>query len=259
MANPTSPTDASGYRLGMMIHKVSTTLTACIWRAIGKASTSGATDVAWGGIATHLEDEVAVVADASNAKPVVLIAGQVGTHVTVATGDVSALQADALGALRINAGTSTAAALADAFANPTTTHLAADQMTFNGTTWGRQRGNVEGTLLSSSARTATVSSSDQTNYNGRGVIVFINVTSITSTPSVVFTVEVKDPISAVYTALLTSAAIVATGHTVLRLCPGITAAANVAVSEALPRTWRVTATHGDADSITYSVGYAVLA
>lgn len=101
MPNPSSPTDAGGYRLGMMIHKVSTTLTACIWRAIGKASTSGATDVAWGGIATHLEDEAAVVADASNAKPVVLIAGQRGTHVTVATGDVTALQADTRGALMV--------------------------------------------------------------------------------------------------------------------------------------------------------------
>ena len=217
MANPTSPTDASGYRLGMMIHKVSTTLTACIWRAIGKASTSGASDVAGGGIATHLEDEAAVVADASNAKPVVLIAGQVGTHVTVATGDVSAIQVDTYGAL-----------------------LTA--------------GQAETTILASAARTATPTKVDQTNAAARGVIVVIDVTAITATPSVVFTIQGKDPLSGKYYAILASAAIVATGTTGLRVYPGLTAAANLVASDLLPRTWAVDAVHGDSDSITYSVG-----
>ena len=124
--------------------------------------------------------------------------------------------------------------------------------------FNRQRPNIEGTLLASAARTATVSSAPQTNYNGRGVRVFIDVTASAATPSVVFTVEVADPISGTYTAVLTSAAITGAGHTVLRVYPGITAAANLAASDILGRTWRVTATHGDADSITYSVGYALL-
>ena len=223
MANPTSPTDASGYRLGMMIHKVSTTLTACIWRAIGKASTSGASDVAWGGIATHLEDEAAVVADASNAKPVVLMAGQRGLHVTVsAAGDVSAIQVDTYGAL-----------------------LTA--------------GQAETTILASAARTATPSKVDQTNAAARGVIVVIDVTAITATPSVVFTIQGKDPLSGKYYAILASAAIVATGTTVLRVYPGLTAAANLVASDLLPRTWAVDAVHGDADSITYTCAALLIA
>src|SRR5262249_18335382 len=50
-------------------------------------------------------------------------------------------------------------------------------LSFNGSTWDRQRGNVETTLLASASRTATVSSADQTNYNGRGVQVDIDITS----------------------------------------------------------------------------------
>lgn len=257
MANPTSPTDANGYRLGMLVHKVSTTLTAVLWRALGKASTSGATDVGWGGVATHLEDEVAVVADASNAKPVVLIAGQVGTHVTVGTGDVSALQADALGALRINAGTSTAAALADAFANPTTTHLAADQLNFNGTTWDRQRSNMQANQLTSAARTTTQTGADAVNYNHRGIKVTTDVTSA-GTGSITVSIQEKDPTSGKYTSLLDSIALTANATTILTVYPGLTAVANVTATQVLPRDWRIVVTANNANTITYSVGYALI-
>lgn len=118
--------------------------------------------------------------------------------------------------------------------------------------------NVSGSLLASTARTATVSSADQTNYNGKGVRLYVNVTASAATPSVVFTVETKDPVSATYTALLTSAAVTGAGHTILTVYPGVTAAANTAVSNHIGKTWRVTATHADADSITYSVGYQTL-
>lgn len=124
---------------------------------------------------------------------------------------------------------------------------------FNGATWDRQRNNHELTLLASAARTATVSSVDQTNYNCRGVVIFIDVTAIAATPSVTFTIEGKSSLSAEYYTILTSAAVVATGNTVLRAYPGLTAAANTVANDVLPRIWRVTATHGDADSITYSV------
>lgn len=122
----------------------------------------------------------------------------------------------------------------------------------------RNRSNIRGTLLASAARTATVSASDQTNYSGKGARVYIDVTAIVSTPSVVFTIEVKDPISGIYTAILTSVAITGTGHTVLTVYPGATVAANVTLSNVIGRVWRVTATHGNANSITYSVGYDVI-
>lgn len=129
----------------------------------------------------------------------------------------------------------------------------ARQAAFNGTTWDRWRNNTVGTLLASAARTATTSSADQTLFNGRGVAVIIDVTAVTGAPSVTFAIEVKDSVSSKYVAVLTSAAITGTGTTRLRIYPGITATANVSASDIMDRTWRVTATHANADSITYSV------
>lgn len=125
---------------------------------------------------------------------------------------------------------------------------------YNGTTFDRRRANTEKTVLVSAARTATVSSADLTNHNARGVHVIIDVTLDPALASVTFTVEGKDPVSGVYYTILTSAAIIATGTTALTVYPGVTETANVKESDVIPRTWRVTATHVDADSITYSVG-----
>ena len=125
---------------------------------------------------------------------------------------------------------------------------------YDGTGWSMARGNIEATLLASAARTATASSADQTNYNGRGALIVIDVTSITATPSLVVTVEAKDALSGKYVTLLTSAAITTVSTVQLAVYPGVTAAANLAVSMILPRTWRVTVTAADADSATYSVG-----
>lgn len=116
----------------------------------------------------------------------------------------------------------------------------------------------EQSVFASAARTATADSSDFTNPDARGLHLIIDVTSVTLTPSVVFTISGKDPLSGKYYTLLTSAAITATGTTVLKLYPGLTAAANTVASDVLPRTWRVTATHGDTDSITFSVSANLL-
>jgi hypothetical protein len=118
--------------------------------------------------------------------------------------------------------------------------------------------NLTGTAFAATARTATGNSGDLDNGNAKGVVVFVNVTAVTDTPSVTFAIQAKDPVSGAYVALLTSAAITATGTTMLTVYPGVTAAANVSASAVLPKTWRVLATHGDADSITYSVGYSLI-
>lgn len=120
------------------------------------------------------------------------------------------------------------------------------------------RDNVDATLLSSAARTATVASADQANETRRGVNVLIKVTAIVSSPSVVFTVQGKDATTGDYYDLLSSAAITGTGTTVLRVYPGNVAVANLAISYPLPRVWRVNCVHGNGDSITYSVGACVL-
>ena len=113
--------------------------------------------------------------------------------------------------------------------------------------------NREITVFSSAARTASENSADLSNPYARGVVLVIDVTSVTSTPSVVFTVKGKSALGSDYYTILASAAITGTGQTVLRIYPGLTASANATASDVLPATWRVEAVHGDADSITYSV------
>jgi hypothetical protein len=116
-------------------------------------------------------------------------------------------------------------------------------------------GNLAVTCYASAARTATPTAmADQTNLGHRGLHVVIDVTAVTADPSVVFTIQGKDSLSGKYYTLLASAALVTTGTVVLKVYPGITVAANLSVSDVLPRTWRVIAVHGDTDSITYSVG-----
>jgi hypothetical protein len=107
-------------------------------------------------------------------------------------------------------------------------------------------------VLASAARTATNNSADQTNNFARGVRVTIDVTALAATPSVVFTIQGKTQQGDYYT-LLDSAAVTATGNTEMVVHPQITAVANAVAKNALGNKWRVLATHGDADSITYSV------
>lgn len=101
-------------------------------------------------------------------------------------------------------------------------------------------------------------SDDQQNLQHRGGHFIIDVTTIAATPSVVFKVQGKVPGTSTYYDILVSAAITATGTTVLKVHPGFLAVANTVANDILPRTWRVIATHGDTDSITYSVTASLL-
>lgn len=102
MANPVSPVDGSGLRIGFITHKVGSTLSAILYRALTRAATSGANDVGHAAFATHVEDDPAAYADASSATPLALIGGKRGSHVTVSAGDVSAVQVDTKGALMVS-------------------------------------------------------------------------------------------------------------------------------------------------------------
>jgi hypothetical protein len=114
--------------------------------------------------------------------------------------------------------------------------------------------NFQGTLLPSLSRTATtVNTTDQSNYQFRGVSVVINVSAFVSgtyTP----TIQGKDPVSGTYYTILTGVAISGTGITVLKVYPGITATTNISVSDILPKTWRVTLAGATSPSMTFSVG-----
>jgi hypothetical protein len=105
-------------------------------------------------------------------------------------------------------------------------------------------------IYASAARTATSSATILTDST-EGLF-FIDVTAAAVTPSVVFTIAGVSPSGTEYT-ILASAAITGTGMTVLRVSPQLTAAANTIAKDMLPQALKVTATHADADSITYSM------
>ena len=108
-------------------------------------------------------------------------------------------------------------------------------------------------VFASAARTATVSSSKFEGSGAQTLTVAIDATAVAATPSVVFTIERYNPIADDWTAVLASAAVTAVGNTVLVVDPSITVVANATASTSVPFTWRVTATAGDADALTYSV------
>lgn len=120
--------------------------------------------------------------------------------------------------------------------------------------WSRYRNNHEVTALASAARTASTNSSNLTNYNARGVVVVIDVTAIVAAPSITVTIKGRDTLSGQFSTILASAAITAVGTTKLVVYPGVAAAANSKADEPLPRVWRVEVAHGNANSITYSIG-----
>lgn len=112
-------------------------------------------------------------------------------------------------------------------------------------------------VLAGVGATASQNSADLLNPYGRGVKVFINVTAI-GTGSVTFAIQGKDPASGTYYTILASAAIVANGLTVLTVYPGLTAAANSAANDVVPRQFRVIATANNANPVNYTVGASVI-
>lgn len=113
------------------------------------------------------------------------------------------------------------------------------------------------TVLPLAARTASVNSDDQASSGStRGLVLVVVSTALAATPSVVFKIQGKDKLGNYYdvpgaaTAAVTTAA---PTTTLLTVYPGLTASANAVVNQVLPKVWRVVATAGDSDSLTYSV------
>jgi hypothetical protein len=128
---------------------------------------------------------------------------------------------------------------------------------FNGTGFDRMRGNVDlGAVLTLAGATTAQFSPDLTNFNGRGVQIGINVTGLTGT-SVTIAVQGKDVASGQYYTLLSSAAITATGFTLLTIYPGGPSIANQSSPLVLPRTFRVSATPTGA-TVTATIGASVV-
>lgn len=109
-----------------------------------------------------------------------------------------------------------------------------------------QRGTDLGTLIThTAASTGTTGPVIGTNM-GVGMLVFINVTAITGTTPTL-TVTLKGLIDGSATnnyTILASTAINATGLTVLRVYPGLTASANATANDVVPGYCRIDTTIG---------------
>lgn len=89
----------------------------------------------------------------------------------------------------------------------------------------------------------------------KGLILYIDITNIHSgTPSITVTIKGYDPVSQKTRTILASAALGSVATTVLKVYPGLTAAANAVVSDIMDPTFEVTVSHADGQSIDYSIG-----
>ena len=139
--------------------------------------------------------------------------------------------------------------------------VVAEEWVYNESGWDRRRNNAVYTVLSSADRTSSSTSPVQTNYNGRGVIVSVNVTAVSGTsPTLTIAIQGIDPVSgATYAILTASTAISATGIYTYCVYPGASGGFTQIVSAPLPRQWQVAYTiGGTTPSFTFSVGAAVV-
>jgi hypothetical protein len=173
---------------------------------------------------------------------------------------LEAVRALLAGTIAVDTEIPAAVLLADALSLPTTPRLGSINSLYNGSTVDLQRANVELAVLASAARTATTSSADVTNHNGRGVIIFWNVSAYAGATSMQLKLQVKDPISGNYADALVPAARASAGMTAYGWYPGASQGGSLSGSTAglLGRTFRITVTHSDGTGQTYSVGVALI-
>jgi len=112
-------------------------------------------------------------------------------------------------------------------------------------------------VLASEARTATTTSDDQTNSQHKGCHIIIDVTT-DGGGSITPKIQGKDSTSGKYYDILVGSAISAVGTTVLKVYPALTASANAIANDIVPSKFRIVVTHGDANSMTYSVGVSLV-
>lgn len=110
-------------------------------------------------------------------------------------------------------------------------------------------------VYASAARTATPDTQELELPGGVKYGAFVlDVTAVTATPSLTMKVEGVDRVSGKVWTILADAAVSTVSTSTLFIGPGLTAAANAVANDFLPPVIRITVTHGDADSATYSVG-----
>lgn len=121
--------------------------------------------------------------------------------------------------------------------------------------------NSDETMVSLSAQAAaTVNSPDHINCTGRGIIVVVDLTTMTSA-SVTVTIQGKDVASGKYYTLLAGAAKTSTGTTEMLVYPSAAATTNVSANSPVPLIWRVSVAVADNSgtaAVTGTIGASVI-
>src|SRR5215211_2410294 len=102
------------------------------------------------------------------------------------------------------------------------------------------RQSVVADLVATAAGT-TVNGNTMKNEFWRGLHLVIDITALGASATLTVTIEGYDPLSGKYYTILASAALAAVATTVLKVYPGLTAAANLAANDVIPSHFRVKA------------------
>lgn len=155
----------------------------------------------------------------------------------------------------------TAAAAADSTTNPSISHIGADGMLFNGTSWDRFRNNINATTGDTGAKTATFNGTTNQNWNHAGGLIVTIVSAVSGTTPTLTTQLQWSPdggttffnYGPATTGLTTSAGQIgifvyptqfeiATSTTLAALTTGLTN--TLMINAPLPRHWRLVYTIG---------------
>lgn len=145
---------------------------------------------------------------------------------------------------------------ADTVSTAVTLSTSSYNFLFNGTSWDRQRTNLDAVLINAVAATTSQTSADQVNFNGRGVIATVNMTAV-GIGSVTCVIQGRDPTGQYYT-LLSGAAIITNVMTVYTVYPGAPTTATVSTNSPLSRVWRINCTANNANATSYTVAATVV-
>lgn len=129
---------------------------------------------------------------------------------------------------------------------------------FGATYWERWRNNVQGTLLASAQRNADTDTATMTNYNAKGVMLFLRISATSGTGGLKPILILDGPVEGSIWYLTAGSAQTATALYVYTIYPGVTSGGTERFSAPLPRTWKVRIQHQDASNYTYSLGYSYI-
>lgn len=112
---------------------------------------------------------------------------------------------------------------------------------------------MEKVIYASAARTATPTAVVVNTSRIKAIRLVLDVTAITATPDLTVKIDAVDNTSGKFVNLLTSASVATVSTNTYAIALGITVAANLTASTFLTDAVRITVTHGDADSATYTL------